>query len=354
LLAVLTIGPVLTLLALVGTDEIRYGMFLKKNAAVRVPGVEGRTEVELLQEFLARHPASSRAAQVRARLAMNLEKAETAMGTSAESPPRPAGPPAKTARDVWQELAKANPESPWAADAYLRLGDAYARQGLFDPAKGNYQDALARASWTGPIPEDPLAKSNVAWSLLTIGADMRAHDDAAHLEKVRQEVLTRLAILADNRRDSDNNSAALGRYFTALTLKGTPAYGEKLLEVRVVDPMGKLADNVAFDLAMLEPDGGERIEALKRVAAAWPDTDGAMLARLKVAESLVTKAASDPTAMGEAKKYLKLVKEELDERRKKQPDDPYVAEFADPVEKKLIYVESEIQPAKAKADRTSR
>jgi len=338
--AVLTAGPVMALLALVGVDEVRHGMFLQRGARQAILAADGKVEIVQLQEFLRRHPTSRHAAQVRARLAEDIEKIERDV--------RPQGaalnvPGVKASSDVWLDVIAKNPASPWAADGGLHLGDDDARQGLFDLAEEHYRDALARTSRTDPVPEDPLTKFNVVWNLFSIGPALRAREAAEHLDAIRQEALFRLAVLQDNRKDSQDNSKALALYFIALGQKGTNRYREGLAAVRDIDQKGALADNVAYDLAMLEADDAKRIELLRAVATAWAGTDGAMLAHLKTAQGLIARAATDPGALREAKQHLLTVQAELAARRARRASDPYVASLGDRVEKELIYVEAQLR-----------
>ena len=334
LVTVLTAAPVLALLALVGIDEVRYGMVLAEGTPAAPWPRDGGSETSRLLEFLRRHPDSPRADQVRARLARKLET------------PSPSAAPAaaaQSAQDTWHEILKRHPEGPWAAEARLHLADAAARQGLFEQATQLYGEALARTQSAGPPAEDPLADFTVLWDLFSIGPDLQAKEQAHYLAAVRQNVLTHLAILADNRKDTQENSRALALYFVALGLKGTNPYHEALLAARDADPKGALADNVAYDLALFEADDAKRVEALVAAATAWPGTDGAMLAHLKAAQDLIAQAASDPGATREAQKHLALAQKELLARKQRQPGDPYVALLADRVEKELVYVQAQLR-----------
>ncbi|HUU11177.1 MAG TPA: hypothetical protein VM431_11655, partial [Phycisphaerae bacterium] len=120
-------------------------------------------------------------------------------------------------------------------------------------------------------------------------------------------------------------------------------YRDRLLAVAEADPKGPLADNVAYDLAMLETDDVRRLEALRQVVAAYPGSDGAMLALMAAARSLVTRAATDPAAMRQARKYLAEVQADLARRGARNPRDSYVAALGDAVEKELVYVQAQLQ-----------
>ena len=336
LVTVLVAAPVLALLALVGIDEVRYGMFL---ASPTAEAAEGRAEADLLQEFLRRHPSSPRAAQVRARLAEHFEKIES--GALPGDPPRPAA-------EVWKELLAQNPTSLWAADARLHLGDADARQGLFPQAEQDYRAALVLARPREAAAEDPLTNFNVFWDYFSIGRDLRARDDARHLERVRADILARLALLTDNRRDTQDNSRALALAFVALFERGTNRYREALLAARDADPQGALADNVAFDLAMLEPDDEKRVAQLDEVIKTWPDTDGALLARLKAAAALIARAAATAGGLGDAQRHLLAAQADLVARKARDPLDPRVVALMDRVEKELVYVQAQLRTPAAR------
>ena len=335
LLAVLAAGPILALLAFVGMDEVRYG-FLKRpvGAAPSVPPLKEYCE------FLSRYPSSRRSAEIRADLAAQLTRLGPARLRQGEA--RPEGFPA--ARQVWQEILARNPDSRWAMDAQRHLGDADAADGLFAEAERQYRAALDRTAGLEVPDVDPLADFTVLGHLLTVGDALEVCNRANHLQAVRQEVLLHLAILEENHRPTPAGTRALALFFRAFALKGTNAYRSALVEAREADPEGALADNIAFRLAMFEADEVKRIEQLNRVAEAHPGTDGAMQARLAAAEGLIVRAASDPGSWRRARDELMRVRDELDRRRARDPQDLYVAAFADRVGKKMAYVEAQLRP----------
>jgi hypothetical protein len=175
-------------------------------------------------------------------------------------------------------------------------------------------------------------------------AGPRARKEAENLDTIREEVLLRLAILQDNyHKDIQDNAKALALYFVALGQKGTPAYRDALIAVRDVDPRGALADNVAFDLAMLEADAAKRIELLRDVTVAWPDTDGSLLAGLGAAQGLIKRAETDPGALRTAEEHLLAVQKALKARKELRPADYYVTMLGDRADKELIYVQAKIR-----------
>jgi len=336
LLAVLTAGPAPGMLAWVGIDRIHYGMFLEEGPVARAEGPT--TEIARLQAFMARHPRSPLATEARARLAEDIEQFES-LGRTAAAPSRPA-------KEIWQELLKHDPDSPWAAVARLHLGDAAARQGLFDQADQFYREALAQKPPPAAAAQDPLATFNPVRDLFSIGDQLQAQEDADRLEEVRGEALMHRAILLDNHRSKQEDSRAMALYFVAIGLKGTNRYRDALLAVREADPKGPLDDNVAYDLAIFEASPARRIEQLRQVAAAWPGTDGALLARLTVARDLIELSASDPGSMHEAQEHLTEVQKDLTARKARNPSDPYVAALSDRVEKELVYVQAQLRTPK--------
>jgi hypothetical protein len=336
LLTVLVTGPVLSLAAFVGVDEIRYGLFQDAGATVLEGGLLAPMSREKAQTFLAHHPASPRAAEVRARLALEIELMENGL--------RPGDAPRKS-EEVWQELLARHPESPWAADARLHLGDAAARQGLFPQAAQAYRGALAQTIIIAAPTDDPMADFTLV-DLFSIGADLRARQEAEHLRAVRYDTLIHLAIILENQKGTQNNSRALALYFVAQGLKGTNAYRARLKAVADADPGGPLADNVAYDLAMCEPDSPKdlaRIEALKKTIAAYPGTDGELLAHAAVSKSLIQRAASDPGAMREARQHLTEANAQLARRGAQNPLDPYFAALGEVIGKELVYVQAQLR-----------
>ena len=327
MLAVLAAGPVLALLAFVGMDEVRYG-FLKRPVG-EAPSVPPLKEY---REFLSRYPSSRRSAEIRADLADQLARMD---------PARPEGLP--EARKIWQEILAGNPDSRWAVDALLHLGDADAADGLFAEAERRYRAALDRTAGLEVPDVNPMADFTVLGHLLTVGDALEVCDRTNHLQAVRRETLLHLAVLEENHRPTPAGTRALALFFRALALKGTNAYPSALVEAREADPQGPLADNVAFRLAMFEADEYKRVEQLNRVAEAHPGTDGAMQARLAAAEDLISRAASDPGSWRRAHDELTRVRDELDRRRARDPQDLYVAAFADLVGKKMAYVEAQLR-----------
>ena len=328
LLAVLVAGPVLALLAFVGMDEVRYG-FLKRPLGV-APSVPPLKEY---REFLSRYPSSRRSAEIRADLAAQLTRLD---------PARPEGLP--EAREIWQEILARNPDSRWAVDALRHLGDADAADGLFAEAERRFRAALDRTAGLEVPDVNPMADFTVLGYLLTVGDALEVCDRANHLQAVRRQTLLHLAILEENHRPTPAGTRALALLFRAFALKGTNAYPSALVEACEADPQGPLADNVAYRLAMFEADECKRIEQLNRVAEAHPGTDGAMQARLAAAEGLIARAASDPGSWRRARDELAQVRDDLDRRRARDPQDLYVAAFADLVGKKMAYVEAQLRP----------
>ena len=337
-LTVLTAGPMLALVALVGVDEIRYGMVLGPAAPVGPWADAGSSETDRLREFLRRHAASPRADEVRARLAERLTRTAR---------PGEGAPPSAAALGVWEQVLEHHPESPYAADAYLHLGDAGAQSGLFADAEAHWRGALAQAEAVEPPAEDPLADFNVVWDLFAVGHRLRVREQAERLADLRQGVLVRLAILGDNRTKTPANERALALYYRALALRGSNPYRQALVAARKAEPKGSLVDNVAVDLAALGPDDAQRVKDLAQVATEWPDTDGAMLAHVLAAQTLVAQAETNPGALREARTHLLAAQSALAARRRGNPGDPYVAAFSDRVDKELVYVQAQLRTPEA-------
>jgi len=336
LLAVLVTGPVLALAAFVGAGEIRYGLLQDSVSPLAEGGAPAPLSREKARAFLARHPSSPHAAEVLARLALELEQADSVQ--------QPGDSPRKS-DETWQELLTRHPESPWAADARLHLGDAAARQGLFAQAEQAYRRTLAQTTVIPGPTDDPMADFTLA-DLFSIGADLRVRQEADHLRAVRYDTFIHLAIILENQKGSQNNSRALALYFVAQGFKGTNSYRTRLRAVVDADPAGPLVDNVAYDLAMCEPDGPKdlaRIDALKKTIAAYPGTDGELLAHAAVAKSLIRRAASDPGAMREARQHLTEAHAQLARRGVQNPNDPYVKALAEMVDKELVYVQTQLR-----------
>jgi len=333
-LTVLTAGPVLALLAFVGVDEVRYGLTLGPASAGGPWVGAGATEIDRLRTFLRHHPDSPRAVEVRARLATRLEHM---------SPGQDAETHADEALALWEEIFRRSPDSPYAVEALLNLGDADAAGGLFQKAEGRWRAALARADAFEAPHEDPLADFSVFWDAFTVGRRLRAHREAEHLADLRQTLLLRLATLAENLTDTQPGQRALALYFHAMTLKGSNPYRQALLNAQKANPKGPLADNIAYDLAMFELDDAKRIERLSAVAEQWPGTDGAMLADIRVAQDLVGRASADPGAVRAARTHLLRAQNLLAARKRRNPSDPYVAAFGDRVEKELVYVQAQLR-----------
>jgi tetratricopeptide (TPR) repeat protein len=334
-LAILVTAPVVAVPAFVGMDEIRYGLLQDPNPPSFGSSAVPLPQMDRLQTFLARHPASPHATEVRARLATDIERLSS--GARSGATPR-------RSEEIWQELLSRNPDSVWAADARVHLGDAAARQGLFVQAEEAYRRAIAQATLIAAPAGDPLAEFNLL-DLFSIGKAFKARADAEHLRAVRDDALMHLALILENRKDTQDNSRALALYFVARAA-GTNSYRQRLRAVLEADPGGPLADNVAYDLAMAEVDNPKdmrRVEQLQKVIESYPKTDGALLARVAAARSLISRAASDPAAPREARRYLEEAQGELARREATNPLDPYVAALFDTVKKELGYVRLQLR-----------
>jgi tetratricopeptide (TPR) repeat protein len=336
-LAILVTAPVLAVPAFVGMDEIRYGLLQDPDPPSSGNSAAPLPQMDRLQAFLARHSSSPHATEVRARLAMDIERLSTAVAAATAAPRR--------SEEIWQELLSRNPDSVWAADARVHLGDAAARQGLFVQAEEAYRRAIAQATLIAAPAGDPLAVFNPL-DLLSIGKALKARADAEHLRAVRGDALMHLALILENRKDTQDNSRALALYFVAKAAAGTNSYRQRLQAVLEADPGGPLADNVAYDLAMAEVDNPKdlrRVEQLQKVIESCPKTDGALLARVAAARSLIPRAASDPGAPREARRYLEEAQGELARREATNPLDPYVAALSDTVKKELGYARLQLR-----------
>jgi len=334
-LAILVTAPVVAVPAFVGMDEIRYGLLQDPNPPSFGSSAVPLPQMDRLQTFLARHPASPHATEVRARLATDIERLSS--GARSGATPR-------RSEEIWQELLSRNPDSVWAADARVHLGDAAARQGLFVQAEEAYRRAIAQATLIAAPAGDPLAEFNLL-DLFSIGKAFKARADAEHLRAVRDDALMHLALILENRKDTQDNSRALALYFVARAA-GTNSYRQRLRAVLEADPGGPLADNVAYDLAMAEVDNPKdmrRVEQLQKVIESYPKTDGALLARVAAARSLISRAASEPAAPREARRYLEEAQGELARREATNPLDPYVAALSDTVKKELGYVRLQLR-----------
>lgn len=334
LLAVLTASPMLVLLAAVGADEVRYGFLMHNRAAAGAIPPAGI--LDRYGAFLDRHPTSHRAAEVRARLALALEKADDDLR---------AGRPTPTS--LWREVLENHPQSPWAVNARLHLGDEAAANGLLDDAERSYRDALDATRQTVAPTVDPLAEFSILRDLFVIGDSLRVLETADHLLAVRRETWMHLALLLENRPGPTGNRAACALYFKALPSRGTNRYYEQLRAAREADPTGPLADNIAFELAAFEADPNARAERLAQVATDFPGTDGAMLAHIEAGEDLRKRMGPDPGARRAARDHLLAAKDALDQRRSQDPNHPYAAALYDAVVKKLSSVEAAPHEAEA-------
>jgi len=338
LLTVLTAGPVLALVALVGVDEVRYGMVLGSGPAPGPWAGAADSETDRLRTFLRRHPHSPRAARVCARLARRLSRSAIQAG----------GPTHRTeALGLWEQVLEQHPSSPYAADACLYLGDALAQDGLFEAARAHWREALDRSAAVEPPAEDLLADVSVVRDLFSVGDRLRAREQAERLAELRQAVLVRLAVLDENRTGTPAGNRALALYFRAVALRGSNPYRQALVAAGEAEPEGALADNVAFDLAMLAPDEAGRLGGLAAVAEKWPDSDGAMLAHVRAAQALVARSETDPGALRAARTHLLRAQTMLATRRRRNPKDLYVAAFADQVEKELVYVQAQLRASES-------
>jgi hypothetical protein len=328
--ALLAAGPMLGLAAFVGMAEIRYGYLTEA-----VAGAAPEAERLQFQDFLVRYPTSTRADAVGARLAADLEQAEQEGRRN---------PDLRWSQDVWREVLRRHPKSPWAADAALHLGDAAVRDDLLEKAVAHYDTARLQTDDVETPAEDPLAHFSVLGDLFTIGPRLAARETAQHLLATRRDVLIHQALITDNKEGSPDARRALALYFRALGQRGAKTYRECLQTVREVDPRGPLADNVACDLAMLMPDDLRRIEALEQVIAQYPGTDGEMLAHLEAANALIVRAAAEPAAWVQAQQHLLKAEAYLARRAAFNERDPYAKALRDGVAKKLAYVNSQLRP----------
>ncbi|MFO8013445.1 MAG: hypothetical protein R6X20_09090 [Phycisphaerae bacterium] len=337
-LTVLTAGPILALAAFVGVDDIRYAMVVGPGPTPGPWAPPDATEADRLRAFLRRYPDSPRAPGLRARLARRLMRS----AVQGEAPTR-----RTEALGLWEQVRDRHPGSPFAADACLYLGDADAQGGLFEAARDHWQAALDRASAVQPPDEQPLATFSILTDLFSVGRRLQARRHAERLADLRKALLLRLAVLDENHTGTPAGNKALALYFRAVALRGSNPYRQALLAARQAEPDGALADNIAFDLALLAPDDADRLAALAAVAEKWPESDGAMRAHVQAAQVLVARSETDPGALRAARAHLLRAQTMLAARRRRNPDDRYVAALADRVEKELVYVQAQLRAPEA-------
>jgi len=185
---------------------------------------------------------------------------------------------------IWERLRDKFADSPYAAEAAVKLAARLARTGKFEEAEAAYQRLFEAYGDQVNRPLPDTSNLSVFTDLLVVGKRLRARTRAEHIEQQYQIAQREHAFLIENRQASGANDAVLTDYLKLPRFLSAERRRTELALLLSRSRSCLLADNLAYELAVLEPSTLKREKMLQRVRKDHRGTDGAALALLALAE----------------------------------------------------------------------
>ena len=196
-------------------------------------------------------------------------------------------------RQLCHKLLQWFPESAYAAVAMVKLAEfEAAHAGRIDEAVRLYNRVVEAYAKEVDAPLPDLARLSVFTDLFTVGGKLRGHTRALIIDEEFRIAQRERAFLVENRDCPRCGNQLLADYLALPPFELPQAKRAALRALLTRCPDGKLADNAAFDLALLEPDVQSRLAALAAVKDRYRGTDGAAAALFNLAD-LKTKLESN-------------------------------------------------------------
>lgn len=187
-------------------------------------------------------------------------------------------------RQLCQELLRDYPDSPYAIAARVKLADDQARSGDIAGAVARYDQVLARYGPQVDARLEGLENLSLLANLLDVG--QRRRDEA------RQQLVDTWfriaerdqAFLVENSDCPRCGNAQLMAYLAIPLFQAASIKEDDLKKILAACPDCKLADNVAYELALLQAGVQKRMAALEDVPRRYAGTDGAAQALYALAD----------------------------------------------------------------------
>ncbi len=258
-----------------------------------------RAVIEQSEAFLARYPDSRHVPDVLYTIAqaqdMEIDTSALSEARAVALPIRfdPSRAVAET-ETIWQRLLKEFGQTKYAATAMVKLADLQARRGDFAEAVGMYNAMIERFGDEIRQPLPDTSSLSVFTDLLSVGQRLKQARRVRHLEDQYRLAQAHRALLLAN-SDCPACGGELLKKYLGLGRYQPPHERQALLGKLMVEcPTDPLVDNLAYEIALLQPNDRLRMEALEQAVQQYAGTDGAALSLYEMAR--LDSAAEDASA----------------------------------------------------------
>lgn len=256
--------------------------------------------VDHCQSFLSRYPLSRHAPEVLFMMAQagdleidtsNLRDTRAVVFSIRFNYDRAAG----DTETIWRQLAENYPDTQYAATALAKLADLEARNGRFAEAGALYDAMIEKfgAEVDQPLPD--ISNLSLFTDLLRVGEKLERIHRLRHIDEQFRLARAQRALLTENANCPVCGGKILQQYLSADRFLPPKQRQRQLQQLLDNCPKGLMADNLSYELALLESNDRLRIEALEQVVQNFPATDGAALSLYEMAR--LDSTSQDPAML---------------------------------------------------------
>jgi hypothetical protein len=185
---------------------------------------------------------------------------------------------------LWQMLRDQYPESPYAAEASVKIADCLVRQGHLDQGMAAYDTVLKAFAAVVDEPSVDTKDLSVFTDVLKAGSLLRRRAWQERVEQQYAAAQRAMAFLQENRRPDGSHDAVLKEYLSLPPFLPAGRRREELAALLERAGQSPLADNLAYEIAMAEPVAFTRRKMLTDVKDKYARADGAAMALVALAE----------------------------------------------------------------------
>jgi TolA-binding protein len=192
--------------------------------------------------------------------------------------------PFADSRALCEELLRDDPDGPYAIELMVKLAEYQARTGDLDGAIRRYDEVVATYGSQVDLPAEQLENLSLLANLADVGWRRRDFARQGRIDHWFREAERSRAFLMENRGRAEGDNVQLVKYLSIEVFDTSAAKEATLAEIWTAGPDGPLADNVAFERAILQPSVVTRKDLLAKVVADYPGRDGAAQALFELAQ----------------------------------------------------------------------
>lgn len=182
-----------------------------------------------------------------------------------------------------RRLVAEHPDTAYAAVARVKLADWHARQGHWSEARELLADTIQRYRDEVDASPPDLEDVSVFSDLARVGKMLEARRRTRYADRQVRLATRRLGFL-DANLDPDGGNEVLRAYLDIPLFEIPAKKRERLRELEARCGDCSMADNIAAELAALEPSVTDRLEQLRAVSRRFAGTDGAAEALFTLAD----------------------------------------------------------------------